>query len=235
MGPGMRKLKKLTSEWKAVWPDKNEVAHVLKFMHSHWYELVRADMPGFQASNYEHDLTSYFGQSLRDTSESAKLLGQFNYENPTGKTDKVLGKLVNRGRNDIIYFTVIGEKRIELIFEFKRLKLKPRDNRQEYYNENGMQRFVTGKYANRHHLAFMVGMIEKRSLQDDILPGLKRAIVSDHVTSELHMKKGLGGRYIQEPSQIHQELISFDTEHSRVLLDDVPNIVLGHMFLFHGA
>jgi len=81
----------------------------------------------------------------------------------------------------------------------------------------------------------MVGMIEKRSQQEDILPGLKRAIVSDHVTSELHMRKGPGGRYIQEPSQIHPELISFDTEHSRVLLDDVPNIVLGHMFLFHGA
>lgn len=64
-----------------------------------------------------------------------------------------------------------------------------------------MQRFVTGKYANRHHLAFMVGMIEKHSLQEDILPGL--AIVSEHVTSELHMKRGPGGRYIQEPSKIH--------------------------------
>lgn len=124
-------------------------------------------------------------------------------------------------------------RQVELIFEFKRHKLKPRDNRQEYYNENGMQRFVIGKYAKRQHLAFMVGMIEKHSLQEDILPGLKRAIVSEHITSELHMKKGPAGRYIQEPSQIHPELISFDTEHSRALLDDVPNIVLGHMFLFH--
>ena len=235
MGPGMRKLKKLTSEWKAVWPDKSEVERVLQFMHGHWYELVRGDMPGFQASNYESQLTSFFGQSLKDSSYEAKLLGKFSYEDSVGKANKLTGKLTDRGRNDINYFTVMDGKQLELIFEFKRLKLKPRDNRQEYYNENGMQRFVTGKYANRHHLAFMVGMIKKRSLQEDILPGLKRAIVSDHVTSELHMKKSPSGRYIQEPSQIHPELIRFDTEHSRVLLDDVPNIVLGHMFLFHEA
>ena len=231
----MHKLKKLTSEWNAVWPDKSEVERVLQFMHGHWYELVRGDMPGFQASNYESQLTSFFGQSLKDSSYEAKLLGKFSYEDSVGKANKLTGKLTDRGRNDISYFTVMDGKQLELIFEFKRLKLKPRDNRQEYYNENGMKRFVTGKYANRHHLAFMVGMIEKRSLQKDILPGLKRAIASDRVTSELNMQKVYDGCYIQEPSQIHPELISFDTEHSRGLLDDVPNIALGHMFLFHEA
>jgi len=229
----MRKLKNLTPAWKDVWPDKTEVERVLRFMHSHWYELVREDMPGFQASNYESQLTTYFGQSLRDNSLSAKLLGNFTYENPVGKTNRLLGKLEDRGRNDINYFTVQDGKRIELIFEFKRLKLRPRDNRQEYYNENGMLRFINGKYADKHYLAFMVGMIEKRSLQEEILSGLKRAIASDHVASELHIKKGPGGRYLREPSQIQPELLSFDTEHARVVLDNVPNIILGHLFLFH--
>lgn len=64
-------------------------------------------MPGFQALNYESQLTSFFGESLKDSSYKAKLLGKFSYEDSVGRTNKLTGKLTDLGRNDINYFTVM--------------------------------------------------------------------------------------------------------------------------------
>lgn len=66
-------------------------------------------------------------------------------------------KLTQERRTDIVYGWNDNTRRIELVFEFKKLG-RQKSHRRHYLRENGLGRFVTGIYSRRQAVAAIVGI-----------------------------------------------------------------------------
>ena len=218
----------LSNDWRRVFPYE-ETGKVVNLVQQTWDWLVASNVPRFNPSSHEPHLTMFLKSVLKTRQSAAGLTGHFSSEEVDAEADLLTGSLKNRGRTDIRYFS--DRINIDLTFEFKKLTTKY-DSRLSYYGEKGMLRFVDGKYSRDRHLGFMVGLIAKEP--EACIKALKSAISVPEVASQLHLVKTQDGLQVREPSCELPDKVRFDTEHSRPLLGDQPDIVLCHLFLLYG-
>lgn len=218
----------LSDNWRLVFPYE-ETRKVVTLIRETWDALVAGKTPKFNPASPEPHLTEFLRAVLKTKKASAGLTGNFLAEDKDADANLVTGELENRSRADIRYFSDRTE--VDLTFEFKKLKPSS-DSRVRYYGEQGMLRFVDGKYSRDKHLAFMVGLIANDL--GKCVKSLKCAIGKPDIAAQLHLLKSPEGVYIYEPSRELDDLVHFDTEHSRAALGDQPDIVLCHLFLLYG-
>lgn len=218
----------LSENWRLVFPYE-ETRKVVALIQQTWDSLVANKTPKFNPASDEPHLTQFLRAVLKTKKTEVGLSGNFTAEEIDADANLLTGKLDNRSRADIKYFSDRTE--VDLTFEFKKLKPSS-ESRRKYYGESGMMRFVDGKYSRDKHLAFMVGLIASDT--EKSIKALKLAIGKPETATQLHLLKSEEGAYIHEPSRELENLVQFDTEHSRAALGDQPDIVLCHLFLLYG-
>lgn len=219
----------LSENWRLVFPYE-ETRKVVTLIRETWDELVTNKTPKFNPASPEPHLTVFLRAVLKTKKAAVGLTGNFGAEDLDADANLVTGELENRRRADIRYFS--DRTDVDLTFEFKKLKPNSSESRLRYYGEQGMLRFVDGKYSRDKHLALMVGLIAESPQK--CIDSLKRAIGLPDIAAQLHLLKSPEGVYIHEPSRELGVLVRFDTEHSRAKLGDQPDIVLCHLFLLYG-
>lgn len=215
--------------WGAMFPVE-EALRATQFLVDTWYKVTAKAPESFDRRRDEPHLTELFWWHLEQQSEpEGKLLGQWSYEKPRVELDPVTGKKIKRIRQDIEYFSNAGSVRLNLTYEFKKLKAKG-DSWRTYQGERGMRRFVDGYYAKHQPIAAMVAM----TLDDTkrCIDGLRRSLLVDGMRDSLKMLPDRDGRYLREPSQVFPTA-AFDTEHKRPLDQAPPQgaTTLAHLFL----
>lgn len=212
----------LSKRWNDLFPYE-DVVRVVGCIQQTWDGLVTRNIPRFNPSSKEPHLTQFLHSVLKTEKTNYGLTGHFSAEESSADPDLKTGKLKNRGRTDIRYFS--DRINIDLTFEFKKLEASSSSCR-SYYND-GMLRFVNGKYSQDYPLGFMVGLIADEP--ERCMNVLKDAISSPKATAKLRLVPDLNGAHIKEPSLLLNNA-GFDTEHSRT----TSNIILCHVFLLYG-
>jgi hypothetical protein len=156
MPPPTRHRQLLTdAKWDRALGRQATIEDVLRFMVQHWTLLQRRLPVDMAFRNDEPRITNRFGYSLQKNALSAGLTGYFTTQLPVAKfgyDDEV----ETVGRTDIAYISDHIKPRIDLVFEFKKLKRR-RDRRRDYVTK-GIRRYVDGIYAVGQDVAFMVGL-----------------------------------------------------------------------------
>lgn len=188
-----------------------------------WDEMAASNRPDFTPTENERKLTIRLCDYLRKVGQSRGLFGFWRAE-PVGE---------ERGkeyRTDIEYLWGSEEqnKRMALVFEFKKLKTSGRAN-----YKDGMARFVTGAYSTKEPLALMAGILEGPS--NVCVPRLRKALAHHGWVKDLQIVKRPDGKVLTAPSAFFGEA-DFDTEHRRSI-EKAPQhgtIKISHMFLEWG-
>lgn len=215
--------------WGALFPVE-EAQRATKFLVDTWHTVTAKAPENFDRRRNEPVLTEQFWWYLDRLAESeGRLLGQWSYEKPRFEFDPVTRKKIKRIRQDIEYFSNAGSVRLNLTYEFKKLKAKG-DSWRAYQGEHGMRRFVDGFYAKHQPVAAMVAMTLDDS--ERCINGLRRSLLIDGTRDSLKMLPDRDGRYLREPSQVFPTA-AFDTEHKRPLDQAPPQgaTTLAHFFL----
>lgn len=226
-----KKYEYLSKDWQAVFP-QTDVSAAVSFMQSMWQQLLKDYPDSVAPSNKEPEITQTLGEHLYTKGELSALSGIFNYEVPKSALDPATGKRVRKLRTDIVYldtnFRLPSGKRLNVIFEFKKLKDDNR-SRKSYVGENGMLRFIDGNYAEHaDYLAFMVGLINNNS--KTTISALENLLKRADIRSVLHILPNPKTGYVRKPSERFIECVHFDTVHSRT---NYGELALCHFFLEH--
>lgn len=216
----------LSNDWRKVFPYEDTTT-VVGLIQSTWDELILKKVPKFDPSSKEPHLTEFLRAVLKVRKTAVGLTGNFGAEDLDSDANLLTGKLSNRGRADIRYFS--DRKDVDLTFEFKKLAST---SLKSYYGDSGMMRFVTGKYSRDKPLAFMVGFIQEDFSK--CYTSLKVAIGKPKTRGSLELVALPGGDAIHEPSLELPDHVHFDTEHTRTTVTGQGNIVLCHLFLLYG-
>lgn len=216
--------------WQQAFPF-DEARRAARFLVETWQQVAPALPKFFNANVREDQLTELLCTYVENFSISiGRLTGQWSHEKRRAILDKNSGQIVKRIRKDITYFSNATRIRLDLIFEFKKL----RDNKgslRAYEGEDGMQRFVDGNYAIAEPLAAMVGMVigEQRGCID----ALRRSLSEHGQHAALRMVPSGDGEYLRDPSVLFPRLANFDTEHSRPSEQATAHgtIMLAHIFV----
>ena len=138
------------------------------------------------------------------------MLGMWAAEDIIGELNPNTGELLKEGRTDIAYGWNNDVMQFRLVFEFKRLK-KGKWARGQYLGEQGLARFVTGKYSRGQAIAAMVGIL--LAPEAEIVPPIRAALAETAVATALRLRKAADGRPYTEPSMFPNA--AFDTEHDQ--------------------
>lgn len=219
----------LASEPKGALFPVEEAHRATQFLVNTWHTVTAKASENVDQRRKEPQLTEQLCWNLDQLAESeGKLLGYWSYEKP-GEFNPITGKKIKRIRQDIEYFSNAGNVRLNLTYEFQKLKAKG-DSWRAYQGESGMRRFVDGYYAKQLPVAAMVAM----TLDDNkcCIDGLRRSLLIDGTRDSLKMLPDDAGRYIREPSQV-LPAAAFDTEHKRPPEQAPPQgaTTLAHIFL----
>lgn len=219
--------------WRDAFP-VDEAQRAAKFLYETWEQLVASKAKGFRPTLRENQLTEKLYPFLARLSQGkGRLTGFWHNEARHSDIDDDESddpKVVNRIRKDITYTSNADGKRLELIFEFKKLSASSSSWRQ-YRGVDGMRRFVDGHYAQGLPLALMVGML--MDTPDECVKGLKRSLLSKASREDLRMVPRARDKYIFEPSTAFPEVACFDTEHNRPahMAPSHGTMLLSHMFI----
>lgn len=208
----------LSSPWKQLFP-ANNAAQVVDLIQQTWRDLILRQVPQFNSQSKEPHLTTFLYGVLRERALGAGLSGRFSAELLFVDSNLKTGEIENRRRTDIHYFC--NRANLDLTFEFKKLKPTKRltVNSQKAYCEEGILRFVEGKYSANQSTAFMVGMVESAH-KTGCIQGVQLAIT---VPNARLMEP------IALPSVAFPDHADFDSKHARVA--QTSPIVLSHLFL----
>ena len=94
----------------------------------------------------------------RVTAPKNGILGMWATEAVYNEINVLTGTLINEHRTDIIYGWNNDTVGMQLVFEFKKLN-RQASSRSHYLGEDGLGRFVTGKYSRLQPVAVMVGIL----------------------------------------------------------------------------
>jgi hypothetical protein len=217
----------LSDEWQLRFPDEVAV-DVVKLIRSTWDSLVFRKIRKFSPESNEPHLTQFLCAVLKTESLNAGLSGKFTAEESDPIANLETGALENLHRSDIRYFS--DRANLDLTFEFKKLSTQRKSCKA--YSENGMFRFVNGKYSRDQNLAFMVGIISDDSV--NCIEKLKHHIEESKTVDLLEMQANEEKKYLYKPSHPQNKLSNFDTLHHRSTLSNASKIVLCHIFLTYG-
>jgi hypothetical protein len=218
--------------WLAAFPQEDARA-VVGTLCTVWKELAVLSPETFHPGVPEPKLTELLCEQIRAVFKArTKLTGQWSYERRAAIVVKQQsGSLAisNRSRTDIEYFSDRYGHPFELIFEFKKLN-NSQKRRDLYIGEEGMFRFVTGKYSVKQSAATMVGILLKA--EEDCLPPLVKLLQTPEVRSALKIKVPVD-KAVEIPSQLFPANARFDTEHHREAGLAPPHgiLIISHIFL----
>jgi hypothetical protein len=207
----------LEGAWQQRFPSEKP-EFIAKMMQQTWDALMARKLPKYNATCKEPHLTEGLTLLLNSLCIDKGLAGQFFYETPNAAFDMhTTGEIINRRRSDITYYSsVLG---LNLTFEFK--KLKPDSKSHRTYCQEGVLRFVQGKYSADQPLAFMVGMVDPNH-KTACINGIQTAMNKD---ATLQMQ----GTIVQ-PSTLFPQLAEFDSVHART---SDPPISLSHLLFLY--
>lgn len=163
------------------------------------------------------------------TGRELGLLGYWGAEPVENEIDQESGQITEETRSDILYAWNDDERSMHLVFEFK--KINHTDSSRKYYlGNNGVLRFVTGRYSRQQAVAVMVGILN--SPGDAIESGLRRSLQTPGQIAALKMLRGADG-VLHSPSLLFPDFASFDTEHQRTpdLAPSHGTIRISHAFV----
>ncbi len=217
----------LSEGWSEAFPGEAK-QDVVAFVRNTWNDLVARKTPKFDPSSKEPHLTEFLCMVLKTKQDLFGFTGLFTAEERDSDPNLITGELENRRRTDIKYFS--DRTNVYLTMEFKKLEVAPKSSRR-YCGEEGMDRFIVGKYSKDDPVAVMVGIIGKQP--KDCIHRLKQIIKGDDVRDALCMLPSATGDVIDEPSQTMSQIAQFDTKHSRTKCG-AGELTLCHLFLLYG-
>lgn len=218
--------------WLAAFPIRPATEAVDALCES-WRVLAAVPRPGFHPGKREPELTRALKAYVeRVTARKRGLLGMWATEAVQNEMDFETAELSGERRTDIVYGWNNEKTGIQLVFEFKKLDGLAR-SRNNYLGDDGLGRFVTGKYSRGQAVAAMVGMLIDP--EDQVLPPLRLALAGADTVAALRLCLRPSGRAFDRPSQLFPAA-DFDTEHERdaELAPSHGTIRVAHLFLAFG-
>lgn len=196
--------------WRASFPAQ-AAQDVVRHVCTTWGKHAGTPTPYFHWALHEPSITTQFKQYLENAADDAGLTGLWTAENVSMEFAPS-GKPIRRNRTDIVYFSDYA--RLRLTFEFKKLKDNS-DSRKAYYGENGMRRFLDGRYSAKQPFGIMVAIVADVDGRQSV-DKLKRRMRDPEVAALVnYIPDERTGQWVREPSQEMPELAEFDTQHLR--------------------
>lgn len=196
-------------DWQSAFPLQTARAASEALLQA-WDDLTSPPRQWFSLKTREPALTKRLKVYVQHhTARQHGLLGMWAAENVFGELNTTTGEL-DEHRADIVYGWNDQAMSFELVFEFKRLG-KQKRYRNLYLGEQGLARFVTGKYSRGQAIAAMVGVL--LASKDDIVPPIQAALAESHRSAALRLRWTREKPYT-EPSTLFPQAM-FDTEHDR--------------------
>jgi hypothetical protein len=194
-----------------------------------WNRLADRYKPEFNHKTYEHRLTRRLVFLLRSWSDDFGLMGHWGSEQEVGDINPDTGELIDPKRTDIQYQWNDSKRKLELVFEFKKLNSKP--NSRSKYAKDGISRFVDGYYSKRQPVALMVGILTEP--RGDCVPALVKSLTRPVMKAVLALRHTADAKAIYEPSSLFPDHAEFDTDHTRPpeLGPTHGTIRIAHLFL----
>ena len=211
-------------EWNEGFPAAT-IPDLIRYIAQKWSSIQAGPNP-FSFREKEPVVTVTLAHDLDDHADRQTfgLPGRFQPECAIPKPGDKPGRMKIKGRSDISY---ILQGRATLILEFKKLDKNKR--LRERYWDDGMIRFVNGLYAKDQNVGMMVGLISGD--KDNCIRLLEEEITDAETVLKIFCLPGPGYSYVHRPSSISEEMVEFDTLHSRSSVAVKENIRLGHTFL----
>lgn len=196
-----------------------------------WNFYASKNREHFNRKTHEPKLTKHLCCYInRVTAPKLGLLGTWSAEAVIGVLDLSSGEITEERRTDIMYGwnDDIARQKMQLVFEFKRLKATKGD-RDHYLGERGLQRFVTGIYSLGEERAFMVGIL--LAAPHKVLPSLKAEFASPLRATSLGLIAANPSAPLIQPATFVQA--DFDSLHKRPPPHGPAKgcIQVSHMFL----
>ncbi|MYF10497.1 MAG: Fis family transcriptional regulator [Gammaproteobacteria bacterium] len=197
-------------EWRNTFPLETATAASEALLEG-WRRLASLKRQDFNSSTVEPALTKRLKIYVENVLAPERgLLGMWAAEDIIGDLNPSTGELLEERRTDIAYGWNNDVMQFRLVFEFKRLK-KGKWARDQYLGEQGLARFVTGKYSRGQAIAAMVGVLLEP--EAEIVPPIQAALAESAVAKMLRLRKAAGGQPYTKPSIFPEA--AFDTEHDR--------------------
>ena len=196
-------------DWIAAFPLAEAVKAVeaVKRSWAHWAMRRREHFhPGIPEPKLTRVIRKH---ASAVTGRELGLLGYWGAEPVENEVDPDSGKITEETRSDILYAWNDDSRAMQLVFEFKKLT-HTESSRKYYLGENGLLRFVTGRYSRQQAVAVMVGIIN--SPREVIDRGLRRSLQTPGQIAVLQMLKGNDG-WLNTSSILFPDFVPFDTEH----------------------
>ncbi len=222
----------LQADWLSAFPVR-PATEAVEALHEAWNALAKQPRPHFHPKLKEPALTKMLKAYVeRVTARDRGLLGMWTAEGVHHEMDMEAFKLTQERRTDIVYGWNDEARRLELVFEFKKMG-RQKVHRTHYLGENGLGRFVTGIYSRHQAVAAMVGIL--LDPEKDVVPPLRMALEDAALATELRLRPTQDGKPCHRPSALFT-MADFDTEHDRDV-DLAPShgsIRVSHFFLKFG-
>lgn len=217
--------------WLSLFP-RTEAAQAVDALCVAWNRLADRYKPEFNHKTYEHKLTRSLVFLLRNWSDNFGLMGHWGSEQEVGEINPDTAELIDPKRTDIQYQWNDSTRKLELVFEFK--KLNSNSGSRHKYAKDGILRFVDGHYSKRQPAALMAGILVEPHAS--CVPPLVKSLTRPAMKSALALRHTSGGESIYKPSSLFPDHAEFDTEHTRppTLGPDHGTIRIAHLFLEFG-
>ncbi|MEJ0049189.1 MAG: hypothetical protein WDN04_26070 [Rhodospirillales bacterium] len=218
--------------WFTAFPIR-PAAEAVDALCESWRVLARVQRPGFHPGKREPELTRVLKAHVeRVTARERGLLGMWATEAVQNEINLDTAELIEERRTDIVYGWNNEETGIQLVFEFKKLDRLAR-SRTNYLGEDGLRRFVTGKYSRGQAIAAMVGMLTDP--EEQVVPPLRNELAATATLAALRLRLRPSGEAFDRPSLLFPAA-DFDTEHDRDadLAPGHGTIRVAHLFLEFG-
>jgi hypothetical protein len=217
-------------EWAQAFPF-DEARRASEFLVQIWAEMSLAKPDVFSRNKREPQLTEILCHYVRSFSSSrGRLTGLWTNEDVEVHVDEDTNEIVHRIKKDITYFSNRNNFRLVLIFEFKKLK-NSSASRKAYAEDDGMLRFVQGRYGPDEPVVAMVGLVvDDRAA---CVSALRNYLNETATIKMLNTLPCPMGNYIRDPSATFPMCADFDTEHARTIPSgtSATNVNMAHFFL----
>lgn len=215
----------LHSSWFEAFPSP-EIPALLGYVARSWIKLRTSNPASNSFDRDEPALTRSLCEALDDFNEKKfnGITGAFEAE-PLELSRLPNGQVPMGGKTDIKFILAVPGTP-KLIIECKKLNGET-TNRREYC-KNGIQRFVTGKYAKSCRNGIMCGFTANPIITErDALV----SYISDSKRSRNLQCISFNGHVVEIPSVCAPNVAEFDTKHNRPNVVGVGPILLAHLLL----
>ena len=219
-------------DWLSAFPIR-PATDAVDALRESWRILAEQPRAHFHPGMKEPTLTKALKAYVENvTARERGLLGMWAAEGVLHNIDIETAKLTQERRTDIVYGWNDDTRRIELVFEFKKVD-RQKSHRTHYLRDKGLGRFVTGIYSRRQAVAAMVGILI--DAEDEVVPPLRDALADKKLVTELRIRANASGSSYERPSVLFSTA-DFDTEHERDpdLAPSHGTIRVAHFFLAFG-